>query len=293
VDPFFSIVIPTYNRADHIMQTLNSVLDQQFKDFEIILVDDGSTDHTGSLIRQVKDSRLLYFKKENGERGAARNFGILRASGAYITFLDSDDRLYPDFFMSAKKFIEEKKEPAFFHAGYEIKDENGQVINRVVGSNGDLNKKLAKGNFLSCIGVFVRQDVIKQHLFNEDRNLAGSEDYELWMRIASRYPLLSTGKVSAYMVQHEGRSVLNFDEEELERRVNLAFEYLKQDKAVSAFYKGKMATVRAHLDMYIALHLAMKRKKSKAIYYIISALGKDAKVMFTRKMLSLGYKMLR
>ena len=130
-------------------------------------------------------------------------------------------------------------------------------------------------------------------MFNEDRELAGTEDYELWVRLASRYPLLSTGNVSAYMVQHKERSVLNFDELKLERRINLAFEYLKHDKAVGTYYKGKMATIGAHLDMYVALHLAMKRNKSRAFYYIKSALKKDAKVMFTRKMLSLIYKIIR
>lgn len=291
--PTFSIIVPAYNRADYILQTINSVLNQQFVDFELIVVDDGSTDETEAIISRIKDSRLLYFKKENGERGAARNFGIHRSSGKYVTFLDSDDRLYPNFLQQANSFIEENIQPAFFHTGYEIKDKTGKVLSKVAGSKGNLNNKLVKGNFLSCIGVFVRQDIIKKFLFNEDRELAGSEDYELWMRLASRYPLLSTGTISAYMVQHGGRSVLNFDEMKLERRINLIFEYLKLDKAVGAYYKNKMATVEAHLDLYLALHLAMKKNKSRALYYIKSALRKDGKVLFTRKMLSLIYKMLR
>ena len=79
------------------MHTLESVRNQRFTDFEVIIVDDGSTDNTEEVIAQLNYERLQYFKRPNLERGAARNFGIMQSKGKYITFCDSDDILYPHY----------------------------------------------------------------------------------------------------------------------------------------------------------------------------------------------------
>src|SRR6187402_5348 len=94
---FFSIIVPTYNRSGFIKDTIYSLVGQTFKNFEVIVVDDGSTDNTAEIIKelQLTDERIKYFYKTNGERGAARNYGIKKAQGGYITFLDSDDIAYP------------------------------------------------------------------------------------------------------------------------------------------------------------------------------------------------------
>src|SRR5437763_11554370 len=102
---FFSIIIPTYNRASMIEKTIQSALNQSYSDYEIIIVDDGSTDNTEQVVLSIKDARIFYFKKENAERAAARNYGAHRAKGDYITFLDSDDVLYPSFLYNASETI--------------------------------------------------------------------------------------------------------------------------------------------------------------------------------------------
>jgi glycosyltransferase involved in cell wall biosynthesis len=78
--PLFSIVIPTYNRAHLITKTIESVLAQEDGDFEILVVDDGSSDNTGEVVSRIFDPRLTYFRKENAERGAARNFGFRKST---------------------------------------------------------------------------------------------------------------------------------------------------------------------------------------------------------------------
>src|SRR5258708_37950971 len=113
--PFFSVIIPTYNRAPLIKATVLSVLKQHFEDFEIILVDDGSTDDTEDIVNNLNEPRVMYLKKENEERGAARNAGVKIAKGKYITFLDSDDRFYPEHLAEAHKFIIDQNYPAIFH----------------------------------------------------------------------------------------------------------------------------------------------------------------------------------
>ena len=89
--PFFSIIIPVYNREVLIRKSIQSALNQDFIDFEIIVIDDGSTDGTALAVKQFSDSRVKYFYQTNQERSAARNNGVLKSKGKFICFLDSDD----------------------------------------------------------------------------------------------------------------------------------------------------------------------------------------------------------
>lgn len=95
--PFFSIIIPTYNRAEFLSGAVMSILDQGFTDWELLIVDDGSTDNTKAIVNSFKDDRIKYIFQENAERSAARNNGIDNAEGEYICFLDSDDQYDMNF----------------------------------------------------------------------------------------------------------------------------------------------------------------------------------------------------
>ncbi len=97
MSPFFSIVIPTYNRAHLITRCVASLKSQIFTDFELVIVDDGSTDNTKELIEQIQDSSIRYFYQDNKGVCAARNLGIAHSSGKYICFLDSDDDVTKDW----------------------------------------------------------------------------------------------------------------------------------------------------------------------------------------------------
>ena len=90
----FSIILPTYNRAYLLPYAIESVIEQSYKNWELIIVDDGSTDNTRDLVKKYKkkDKRITYIYQDNSERSAARNNGILRASGEWVCFLDSDDK---------------------------------------------------------------------------------------------------------------------------------------------------------------------------------------------------------
>lgn len=109
--PFFSVIIPVYNRAHLVKATIDSVLTQDFKDYEIIAVDDGSTDGSGEIIQQYRD-KVLYLRQENKGEGAARNLGIQNARGEYLAFLDSDDLWFPWTLSTYKKAIDENNYPS-------------------------------------------------------------------------------------------------------------------------------------------------------------------------------------
>ena len=119
--PIFTIVIPTYNRAHLIVKTIDSVLNQKFKDFELIIVDDGSIDNTELVVAPYLNSFVHYYKNKNAERAAARNFGILKSIGKYVTFCDSDDIIYPDYLSNAYETIRKNESIIWMHLAYEIK----------------------------------------------------------------------------------------------------------------------------------------------------------------------------
>lgn len=125
--PFFSVIIPTYKRAHAILKAIESVLNQTFQDFELIVVDDASPDDTEHIVKSIKDDRIVYLKNEsNQERCLSRNRGINVAKGKYICFLDSDDYHLPNHLQDLYGLIQEKKESiAFFFSNSWNETEEG------------------------------------------------------------------------------------------------------------------------------------------------------------------------
>jgi glycosyltransferase involved in cell wall biosynthesis len=112
MSPLFSVVIPVFNRANELAAALRSVLDQSERDFEIVVVDDGSIDDPQQVVDEVGDPRTVFLRQENRGGGAARNAGIDRASGRFIAFLDSDDRFLPGHLSRMKTLLEGTNETA-------------------------------------------------------------------------------------------------------------------------------------------------------------------------------------
>lgn len=279
----FSIVIPTFNRAGFIGTTIRSVLDQSFNDFEVIVVDDGSTDNTEEVVAAIADDRVKYHRKENEERAAARNAGTALANGRYVTFLDSDDIVYPDHLQTAAEMIAQYNEPEWFHCGYEFVDENRRSIRTVNNRPSVGNDMLIDGNFLSCRGVFVRCDIAGAHSFNAIRELSGTEDYELWLRLASRYPLYCDNRITSAIVQHSDRSVINTSRSKLESRIRLLEEALSGDPHFMSRFGERWSEFQANNRVYIALHLALaKSDRIAAAGYLVKALSRSPKALANR-----------
>lgn len=284
---FFSIIIPTYNRASFIAKTIQSVLNQTYTNFEVIVVDDGSTDNTEKVVKSIKDERIKYYKKENAERGAARNCGIKLAKGDYITFLDSDDIFYDNHLANANHLLRKEDNSAFVHLAYEIKNEKGQLLDKF--NKLKLNDKLivVNGNPLSCIGVFIRKDITKHYKFNEDRQLSGSEDWELWIRIIANYGIVTSNKISACMIQHNTRSVLTADENKLLKRKELALFYSFQDEKVREIYTPYYSRMESFADSYIALHLALAGNSKLSFRYLIKSIYLYPQSIFSKRFLAI------
>jgi glycosyltransferase involved in cell wall biosynthesis len=294
-NPFFSLIIPTYNRASLIGRTLQSVLDQTFRSFEIIVVDDGSSDDTESVVRSFHSDQIVYYKKENGERGASRNFGWSKANGYFVSFLDSDDIIYPNHFNEAYQFFQQKNTAVCYAQAYEIKNATtDEVIQHAYRfSQPTINNRIIAGNFLSCFGVFLRKDIFPEMSFEEDRRFAGTEDWLLWLRLAARHPFYYNNLITGALLEHEKRSVLSYKEEGLLQRTEMLKKKLIVDKVfVESFGKKQVDKIYAHMLSYTSLHLAMSREKRKACKYFLKSLMVNPGELLTKRSLSITKKIL-
>lgn len=284
---FFSIIIPTYNRANLIVKTIDSVLNQNYSNFEIIIIDDGSTDHTKSVIESLENNKISYFKKENEERGAARNFGIKKAKGNYITFLDSDDLLLKNHLEEANKFITNNKPNIFFQL-FEIKDIDNNLLQNAISNPKNISQALIyEGNIFACQGAFLKKEIFQSYLFNEDRNMAGSEDYELWLRINTKETILCNPIVTSVLVEHNNRSVLNNKATELIKRKELMLKSLFNDKDSNLFYSPFKSIIYSNSYAYISIHLILSNSKKTGFNYYIKALKKRPLLFFSRKSIAI------
>ncbi len=287
-----SVIVPTYNRAGCIGKTIRSVLQQENRNFELIIVDDGSTDNTEEIILSFADNRIKYFKKSNAERAAARNYGVRNAQGDYVTFLDSDDLLKQNHLSEAIRFFKRHTDVALLHLGYDVIDPDGTIIYPWKALPDPVNDKLVEGNFLSCLGVFVKKEILLQHPFNEDRELSGSEDYELWIRLAARFPIRTNAVVTASLVNHETRSVLQIGSASLMKRISLAKEYIGKDLQVRTTYGSKVKKIFAYLDLYAALHLAMGGHRIIAWKSLMQSALQRPSIVFNYRFLVLIKKLI-
>lgn len=187
--PIFSIIIPTYNRAHVILKAINSIINQSFKDWELIIVDDGSVDNTRELIEEINNSQIKYIYQTNQERSAARNNGIMNAAGQYICFLDSDDEYYLDYLELL--YIELKKlnyPKALIKSIPFIQFENGQTQNFEKDFQIDNNSiEHFLTSYSPLCAICCDSSILKEIQF--DVELRYAEDTNLWMRILSKYKL--------------------------------------------------------------------------------------------------------
>lgn len=282
----FSIVIPSYNRGHLIRATIESALNQQFQNYEIIVIDDGSTDSTASVVADYNDPRLTYYYKENGERASARNFGIMKSRGRYITFCDSDDLLFPDYLANAFNMLNTEGPMPWFHLGYEIRRPSGSPI-RMSWMSKNFMMYLAKGNPLSCMGIFVDRDIIRENLFNENRYLSGSEDWELWLRIAARYPIRFDKRISSALIIHDERSVINTNELKLKLRKYLSIGYAFDDEPVRKQFSKYRHIMVAYFDTYIALHLLLAGYTRRGLYALLNGFRTYPACIFERRFIAI------
>ena len=262
----FSIILPTFNRGHMIHLAIKSVLNQTYKDWELIIVDDGSTDNTKDLIDEFieKDNRIQYLYQKNKERSAARNNGIKEAKGSWLCFLDSDDIYHSSHLHEFHNLINNKgskKGLYFCGLSYGKYSENFEEY--------DLNhKNNIEFIFLNTIGTpraCVHKSILLKVQFNEKIRIG--EDRELWSRILKKNALYFHSKKTFIELEHPYRSV------------NLGTE-IENLKTLNLILKSNKKSIRKKVKNRVLSNAYFKISKNKikakkiiiASYYIVLSL---------------------
>lgn len=205
--PKVTILIPFYNRAAYLHAAIESVLCQTFTDFELLLIDDGSTDDSADVVAGFHDPRIRLLRNEtNLGIPATRNRGVAEARGEYLAFLDSDDIALPQRLARQVAFMDKHPEYAATGAWIEWIDTCGTRSGRI--KRRSLSPDLIRAERLFRAGLenstaIARTQILREYPYRED--FAVGEDYDLWSRIAERHELAALPQVLVYRREHEQR----------------------------------------------------------------------------------------
>lgn len=269
-----SVVIPTYNRAHLLSEALDSVFAQTYKDYEVILIDDGSSDGTEALIQKQYAGRLRYVKQKNAGISGARNRGIALAAGKYIAFLDSDDRWLPEKLGKQFSYMEAHPKTGLLCtklARYEI---GGDGKNEIcpAGFPKHFSELLEGPNFIPTTTTMVRKECFeKVGVF--DPNLPVAEDWDLWIRIGKVYEMHCLEDVLAEHRDHPQKTTKDLTKvydgfwRFYAKNLSLHREYIRDLKT----YKRRAAAFR----YLLGTSLLKQGKRRRALGNIAGAVAMD------------------
>ena len=204
----FSVIIPLYNKAPYVAKAIESVLGQTYRDFEVIVIDDGSTDQSLEVAKTFENKSITIVSQSNSGVSTARNNGVKLAKYPYICFLDADDWWHPTFLEEMKRLITDFPDAGIYGSGYYIV-KNGQERIAPIGvpqgfEQGiiDYCEVYAKTLCMPLTSISV---VIPKHIFDEEKGfksqLKFGEDFDLWIRITLKHKVILVNKSLAYYNQ--------------------------------------------------------------------------------------------
>jgi glycosyltransferase involved in cell wall biosynthesis len=184
--PFITVIIPTFNRVNLLKETVGSVRNQTFRDFEIIVVNDGSTDGTAEWLRNQTDLRVI--EQSNLGIATARNNGAAAARGAWLAFLDHDDIWAPDKLLSQAEFVQDNPEVGLVATRHVRLGKPYREPKRPQWLKGDLFLKEYSQSFIHTSSVMIRRDVFEQ-IDGFPTKYRFADEFDVWLRIAAAYPI--------------------------------------------------------------------------------------------------------
>lgn len=250
-----SVIIPTWNRANKVVCAVNSVLQQTYQNFEIIIADDGSTDQTENIFRNHSDKRIKYLHLEHsGLPAVARNAALHETRGDWIAFLDSDDEWLPNKLEEQIRLAEITLCQAVCSNAWRIQNSQnrGAYLDDQVPEIIRFSK-LVKVNFVICSSALIKRSLIDKALgFSEAKAMKAWEDYALWLRIAS---LTNFAYCSKPLVEYSDEpllSVRKFSPNEKEQKKQVLLDYLKWAKSYNPhFYYIWLAKLEKIQNQYL------------------------------------------
>ena len=265
-----SVIIPVFNGEATIGETIDSILNQTFKDIEIIIINDGSTDATLETIKKISDSRIKIFSYPNAGLSARRNRGIYQAKGEYISFIDADDLWTADKLELQWQALQKNPQAALAYSWTDYIDESSKFLKsgRRIKVNGDAFSKLLVTNFLeNGSNPLIRQQAMEK-VGGFDESLCAAEDKDMWLRLAANYEFVCVEKPQILYRTSTTSMSTNLKRQETEslKVIERAFSNPKAEK-LQHLKKQSLS----HLYQYLtfkAIEAPLKQRQTlNAIYF--------------------------
>ena len=279
-----SVVIPLYNKEQHIANTIRTVLGQSFQDFEIVIVNDGSTDGSCEEVQKVEDSRIRLIHQANAGVSAARNRGIEEAAGEYIAFLDADDEWKPDYLATQHALTKKYPQCSVFAVNYEFRNAQGKVTPTIIrklpftGEDGVLTNYFEVASCshppICSISIMVRKSAI-QAIGGFPVGVKSGEDLLTWARLACRYEIAYCKESkSMYYICNEFNQNRDRQIEDLQSTndligcelIHMSSEFADKRKYLS-LYISHWYKMRAIINLSLLEHYGAFKCSLKAIKY--------------------------
>ncbi len=272
--PFFSIVIPVYNRTEMLLRSLKYLLQQTFLSYEIIIIDDGSNEDVESIIRREIKSEITIkvLRQENFERGAARNKGIKNSSGEYVVIFDSDDYMHSDHLSILHEGIIANNYPNFIATKFNFIDEREKTypssISEIPAGRYDY-KLFLNGNPLAC-NICFKKNIPDLIYFEEDRKFSIKEDWMFLISNLKGHQLVLLPESTISMYDHEGRSMRSGNQSII-NKTKIAVEWIKSHVILSV---NEINQLEAHKNYFCSIHSYLDGERKSALKYAMSAIIK-------------------
>jgi glycosyltransferase involved in cell wall biosynthesis len=289
--PKVSVLIPAYNAMAYLSETIESVLSQTFNDFEVIVVNDGSSDGTEQWVSQIVDSRVKLISQENKGLAGARNTGIAHASVEYIAFLDADDLWEPIKLEKQVRILEENPEVGLVYTWVAYINEKSEFTGRVVKyqAEGDVWQTLLECNIVECGSVAM----VRRSCFDTvgvfDWNLSAfnvTEDWDMWLRIAARYPFKVVKEPVTYYRQSSSSASKNL--KAIEQGFHIVIEKAFDSAPPELLDLKRRSYGLANFCFAWKALQSRERAYKEAIHFRASALAHYPRLRFSKEYLRLS-----
>lgn len=293
-----SVILPVYNGCNYIRQTIGSILSQEFKDFELIIVDDGSTDKTRQAIGEFTDERIIYYYQENSGASSAINSGIKKAKGEFIAHCDADDIWAKDKLSRQMKAMIQRPEIVLSGTWASIINDKGEKIgehNHAYENNKIKIELMFRNPFVHSSLMYRKQAAIEVGLYSTDETLTPPEDYEFITRMAGIGSLMNI-KERLVLYRHHSEGLSKLKHDIIERNaIAIATQYINsttvlplddQTTSTAMFYRGQ-----GNLSQIKRLIPCLK--DSISIWNSSLVATKEAKLNYITLMIFAGIKTIR
>lgn len=279
----FTIIIPTYNRSNFIDQTILDIINQSYNNWELIIIDDGSTDNTKEVVSKfTHNKKIKYYFQVNSERSTARNYGIKNAKGDFICFVDSDEKVHKDHLSKIKNGIESNNEKIGvynYDIGFEFKNSEQNYIRKGVFFENPIDPSTLISKIIGTPQLCISKEIMNEYLF--DPEITVGEDMELLFRITTKFPIFYiAGEPTIFEIEHEHRSVNN-------RSVSSEKQLFTLKKMFAKGHPANLIPIRDKNKLLSEVYFNasidyLKSKRIKGLGYLLNSIQKNIKSKKTK-----------